>query len=212
MKKGKLIVLEGIDGCGKSTNVPIVQSILRELGVPSIATAEPGGTDLGRTLRGWIKTGNHDFSPEVLTMLMCTARLHHIEKVIKPVLNNGIAVVCDRYWSSTIAYQQIGMGVDGDDIIKIGELFNFSDYEPDLELYLKVPYTTTFARRGSNKDYFDSQGKDFFNKVTTAYDLIAKEVEFIETIDATKSLANVQSQIRQELYKLYPSKCGLQIK
>jgi len=211
MIEGKLIVLEGIDGSGKTTNIPVVKSILTEMGVPSLSTAEPGGTDLGGWVRGLVKTQNHDFSPDVLAMLMCTARLHHIEKVIKPALDGGMAVVCDRYWASTIAYQCGGMGVDLDDLLRIAESFSFDAGKVDLQLYFKVTHEQALARantRLDNKaDYFDSKGEEFFNRVIDMYDQIAaaNTVDNI-TIDASVSPEEVEVQIRKALYKLYPEK------
>ena len=110
---GAFITLEGIEGVGKSTALHYIQEFLQDAGIEVVITREPGGTSLGEMVREWLLEGTHDKLPgELEALLMFAARSHHLESIIKPALDAGHFVVCDRFSDATFAYQGAGRGVE----------------------------------------------------------------------------------------------------
>jgi len=170
--QGKLIVIEGIEGAGKTSAMNSVLSVLAEHGIKTITTREPGGTAIGEALRSIIINPDYagilDDRSELL--LFYVARVQLLEQVIKPALAQGTWVVADRFELSTQAYQGGGRDLD-QAFIKALSQFCLNDFAPDLILYLDIPPEIGIERI-TNRGKFDrieQQSIDFFHKVHAAY-------------------------------------------
>ena len=197
MTRGAFISLEGGEGVGKSTNLAFTAETVRRAGYEVLTTREPGGTQLGERIREWILGGDHGrLSAEVETLLMFAARARHLDDVIRPALESGRWIVCDRFTDATFAYQGGGRGVSRAllDTLK-AEIEKGT--EPDLTLLLDAPLDVG-ATRISNRqlDHFEREQRPFFERVRAAYlDLAARHSARIKVVDAAAPLADVQRQI-----------------
>lgn len=196
--RGKFVTLEGVDGSGKSTHSGFVEELLRRAGHEVLRTREPGGTALAEALRGLVLESPMDGVCEVL--LMFAARADHVRKVIRPALEAGIWVVCDRFTDATVAYQGGGKGVEAALIATLANATH-RDLWPDLTLLFDCPFEVASARlAGMDRamDRFEREGREFFDRVRRAYlDAAAAAPERIRVIDASRSLENVKNIIEE---------------
>lgn len=166
--RGRFITFEGIDGAGKSTQIEVVANALRGRGLPLVITREPGGTALGEALREVILHQPMTIPAE--TLLLFAARAEHLERVIRPALDAGTWVLCDRFTDATYAYQSGGRGMPAG---RIGELEQWvhPDLQPGLTLLFDVPPEVAAHRlaRARSADRFESEQVEFFGKVRRAY-------------------------------------------
>jgi len=199
---GRFITLEGGEGVGKTTNIAYIQSLLEENNIPFLLTREPGGTTLAESIRQILLDKEQEAITEQTELLMMfAARAQHIRHKIKPALDQGVWVLCDRFTDATYAYQGGGRNMD---IANIQWLENFvqADLRPDLTLLLDAPIKLGMqrAKQRGKLDRFESEKMAFFEKVRQAYLTIAEQQpERVKIIDAAQSLACVQSQIKQTL-------------
>jgi len=199
MTRPMFITLEGSEGVGKTSNMEFIKSMLNEQGVAYIETREPGGTPLGEALRGMLL--GEDFkgmSDDTELMLMFAARAEHVAKVIKPALESGKWVLCDRFTDATYAYQGGGRQLD---IKRIAGLENWvlGDLRPDLTILLDAPIEVGRERAGkrSTPDRFEQERDGFFNRVRETYLARAKaDSSRMKIVDAAGDLASVQTQIK----------------
>ena len=195
--RGAFITLEGTEGVGKTTCLDFVRGTLASADIPAVVTREPGGTGLGEKIRGWILKGNHgQLSAETETLLMFAARAFHLDEVIRPALDAGRWVICDRFSDATMAYQGGGRHADMDWIKSLRAAIH-ADLEPDLTLLLDAPVEVGLKRiRTRAPDHFERENRDFFARVRAAYlELARDEPHRIKVIDATPSLPEVESRI-----------------
>lgn len=195
--KGAFITLEGTEGVGKTTCLGFVQDALVAAQIPTVVTREPGGTALGEKIRDWILRGNHgELSAQTETLLMFAARAYHLERVIRPALEAGQWVICDRFSDATVAYQGGGRLADKAWIKSLRSAVH-GDSEPDLTLLLDAPVEVGLNRiRTRAPDHFERENQDFFRRVRTAYlELARDEPHRIKVIDASLSLSEVGSRI-----------------
>jgi len=166
--RGRFITFEGIDGAGKSTQMAVVAHALRDRELPVVITREPGGTAVGEALREVILHQPMGIGTE--TLLMFAARAEHLERVIRPALEAGSWVLCDRFTDATYAYQSGGRGLSAE---RIGELEQWvhPDLQPDLTLLIDVPPEVAAQRlaRARSADRFEAEQVDFFARVRNAY-------------------------------------------
>jgi dTMP kinase len=166
--RGRFITFEGIDGAGKSTQIAVVANALRARALPNVITREPGGTAVGEALRDVILHQPMGIGTE--TLLMFAARAEHLERVIRPALDAGTWVLCDRFTDATYAYQSGGRGMSAE---RIGELEQWvhPDLQPDLTLLFDVPPDVAAQRlaRARSADRFEAEQVDFFARVRNAY-------------------------------------------
>ena len=149
--RGRFLVFEGIEGAGKSTQLPLVERRLRDAGVKTLATREPGGTPLGESLRAVLLDPRFTgMSPAAELLVMFAARAEHLAKVIEPALAAGTWVLCDRFTDATFAYQGGGRGVDAARIAVLEETVQ-GGVRPDLALVLDVPVEVGLARAGRRR-------------------------------------------------------------
>lgn len=191
------ITFEGTEGSGKSTQVALLAVALRSWGVDPVVTREPGGTPIGDRLRGLLL--DIDVRPDPVTeaYLMTAARAEHVRRVIRPALDAGRVVVCDRYVDSTLAYQGGGRGLSVDALCKIQELAT-EGLIPTLTILLDVPVDVGLARRerGGDANRFDQESLAFHERVAAWYRSAAKaEPGRWRRIDATPPPDVVHTQV-----------------
>jgi len=165
VKTGRFITFEGIDGAGKSTQLSNAIDYVKGLGRPFIDTREPGGTELGERIRSLILDGKNKISAEAETMMMFSARLEHLNSVIKPALDDGKIVLCDRFTDATYAYQGFGSGVDLSFIENLEHIVQ-NGLQPDRTFFFDLDTQTANARiAGRELDRFESEAIDFHQRV-----------------------------------------------
>src|ERR1051326_7931398 len=173
MNPGRLITLEGGEGAGKSTQATLLADALCELGLPVLRTREPGGAPGAEFLREVLLSGRIDWGAEAETMLHVAARMEHVAKTIRPAIEAGSWVVCDRFHDSTLAYQGYGLGVDHGMIAALGAMIGIA---PDLTVVLDVPRDVALARlrrRGAADDRYERLDEAFHRRVTEGFRAIA---------------------------------------
>ncbi len=166
--RGRFIVFEGGEACGKSTQAALLASRL-----DALLTREPGGTDLGERLRALLldpATGDLDARTELL--LMAAARAEHVARVIAPALASGRDVVCDRFSGSSIAYQAHGRGLDPTEVERISG-WATAGTTPDLTVLLEVDDATRAARLGGARDRLEAAGDAFHARVADGFRTLA---------------------------------------
>jgi dTMP kinase len=199
---GRFITFEGIEGAGKSTHIADAAGRLTELGLPVITTREPGGAPIAERIRGLLIDPQHlgmDETAELL--LMFAARAEHLGKTIRPALQSGTWVVCDRFTDATYAYQGGGRGIDPARIAILETLVQ-GPLRPDLVLLFDLPPEVGLARaRGRGEsDRFERETLSFFERTRRAYrERAAADSRRYRLIDATASLDQVRQQVLAEL-------------
>ena len=205
--RGRFITVEGIEGVGKSTNLGFLADELRRAGHSVIETREPGGTALGERIRELLLSPAGRIDPLAELLLMFAARAAHIEQVIRPALDSGRWVVCDRFTDASHAYQGGGRGLSVTTIDTLARVVQ-GDLRPDLTLLLDVPLEISAERQAGRgaPDRFERESGDFFGRVREAYlQLAAREPQRIRLINAARSLEQVQADIRAALSSLDPA-------
>lgn len=193
------ITIEGIDGCGKSTQAARLSDQFRRAGKKFLWTREPGGWNQGNALRSLLLGGNLAH-PLTEIMLFMADRCEHAKQTIEPALAAGECVICERYNDSTRAYQCWGRGQDRKKLEDLIEWCGFP--EPDLTLWLDIPVENAFARRASRggTDRFEGEKTDFHRRVAEGFESLALEyADRFVRINASKSEERVEEQIRFEL-------------
>jgi dTMP kinase len=198
--RGKFVTLEGVDGAGKSTHLQFIADELGKSGRHVVVTREPGGTPLAEKLRKRILEEPMD--PMEATRLIFEARKDHVAKLIRPALEQGSWVLCDRFTDATIAYQGAGQGVPLELLERLG-IEAHSGLVPDRTLLFDIPPTVSTQRlitSGKTLDRFETQDRDFFERVRNAYLARANAEPWrIRVIDATKDLAQIRKALEQHL-------------
>jgi len=167
------ITLEGGEGAGKSTQAALLADALVALGLPVLRTREPGGAPGAETLRGLLLSGSIEWSPLAETLLHFAARAEHIAKTIRPALDAGMWVVCDRFYDSTMAYQGYGRRVDRG---VIASLIGYLGILPDLTLVLDVSDEIAVKRRilrGGDMDRYERLDAAFHTRVRQGFRTLA---------------------------------------
>jgi dTMP kinase len=197
-KQGRFITLEGIEGAGKSTLARTLESALSERGVPVILTREPGGSPLAERLRGiLLERGTEPISPVAETLLMFAARSLHIESRIRPALEQGRWVICDRFSDATRAYQGAGRGVEAGLIESLAQAVH-AQLWPQRTLLLDLPVDAGLTRaraRRAGGDRFEDEERQFFERARARYlQVAADEPQRVRVIDARLEPAQVAAQ------------------
>lgn len=195
MSKGLFITFEGGDGCGKTTQIKLLDEYLRNKGYKTLLTREPGSIGLGEKVREILLNYDGEVSSVCESFLFLADRAQNMDCIIKPALEEGVIVICDRHTDSSVAYQGYGRGLD---IERINMLNNIatSGLKPDLTIVLDVDVETSQARVGSEKDRMESAGIEFFERVRKGYLEIAKqEPERVKVVDAKQTIEDIHNQI-----------------
>ena len=199
---GRFITFEGTEGAGKSTQIPIIKDWLLDQGINVVTTREPGGTDLSEKIRHLLLT--EDMCAETELLLMFAARKEHIEQVIKPALNRGDWVLCDRFTEATYAYQAAGRAIDRQYISYL-ETWLQGELKPNYTFWFDIEVADGIARAKKRQalDRFESEQIEFFEKVRSGYAKLAEErpEQFVK-INAALSIDDITLQIKTALQKL----------
>ena len=195
MSKGLFITFEGGDGCGKTTQIKLLDEYLRDKGYKTLLTREPGSKGLGVKLREILLNYDGEVSPTCESFLFLADRAQHVDCIIKPALEDDVIVLCDRHTDSTVAYQGYGRGLDLEQIHNLNKIAT-SGLMPDLTIVLDVDVETSQARVGDEKDRMESAGIEFFERVRNGFLEIAKqEPQRVKVVDATQSIDEIHKQI-----------------
>ncbi len=202
MTRGKFVVIEGLEGAGKSTAVAAIQTLLEQQGIEYINTREPGGTPIAESLRTIVKQGvdGEQVCDSTELLLMYAARAQLVETCIKPALNEGKWVVGDRHDLSSQAYQGGGRELGVDKLQAIKQIA-IGSFEPDLTLYLDIEpgLGLSRARDRGELDRIEQQALSFFERSRAVYLAQAEANENIVKIDASQSIDKVACDIQAAL-------------
>ncbi|TVQ71647.1 MAG: dTMP kinase [Oceanospirillales bacterium] len=200
---GRFITLEGVEGVGKSTNLEHIKFRLEAAGIKLVVTREPGGTEMAEEIRALLLQPRSESVSEMAELLlMFAARAQHLHALIKPSLEAGVWVLCDRFTDATFAYQGGGRGVSFEWISTLESMVQQS-LRPDLTLLLDLPVEVGLerARQRSAFDRFEAEQQHFFEQVRKVYlQRAEQQPERFAIIDATPSIEQVQAQIDQVLF------------
>jgi len=194
------ITLEGGEGCGKSLQAKRLYRKLTQKGITSLLTQEPGGTPMGKRITYWLKwQDGHRISAMAELMLFNASRAELVNKVIRPALEEGQIVICDRYTDSTLAYQGYGRGIDLGFVKALNNAASGS-LKPDLTILLDIPHEEGLGRKKKARDRFEQEEATFHRRVRQGYlKLAAEEPQRWLVIDATQSKDRVATLIWQKV-------------
>jgi len=199
---GRLIVFEGVEGCGKTSQMQLCQEWLQNLGISVVVTREPGGTPLGLDLRRLLLDAENKTIFNTTELLLYAAdRSQHVEQELKPNLEKGNIILCDRYTDSTIAYQGYGRGLDIN-LIKQLNAIATGGLESDLTLWLDVDIEVGLSRKRADNDIADRielEAIAFHRRVQQGYSQLQASQEKIVRIDASLNKEAVQKMIQATL-------------
>ena len=196
MTRGRFITFEGTEGVGKTTNMDFAASVLTERGIAFVRTREPGGTPMAERVRAILLDPQSEaIDPEAELLLVFAARAQHLARVIRPALEAGTWVLCDRFTDATFAYQGGGRGLSMTRIAALEKEVQ-GGLHPDLTIYLDLPTAVGLARiDAALRDRFEREQLAFFERVRAVYVERAKSYARFRTIDAGRPLPNVQQSI-----------------
>jgi dTMP kinase len=197
----KFIVVEGLEGAGKTTALELIKKILSKQDIEFVTTREPGGTPLAEKMREIVKSETDEvLTPEAELLLMYASRIQLIENVIKPALNIGKWVLGDRHDMSSLAYQGGGRQLDQALIMPIRNAV-LKGFEPDLTILMDLDPKIGLARAAARGtlDRIEREQIEFFERTRAVYLSLAKNNPKVIVIDASKDLENVQLQITTQL-------------
>ncbi|MDR1401928.1 MAG: dTMP kinase [Puniceicoccales bacterium] len=198
---GIFVTFEGIEGCGKSTQLLMLVDWLRKNGYETVATREPGGTEMGEKIRAILQSGNRGdvFCIRAEILLFEASRAQHMEEKILPALESGKIVLCDRFFDSTVVYQGAARGIDAD-IVKFLNVFASHGRSPDLTALIDVDVGACFKRIAASnrrRDRIEQEDAIFFEKARNCYLKLAEEKRFF-TVDGTASAEIIHEKIKDE--------------
>lgn len=189
------ITFEGADGCGKTTQIKLIDEYLRSKGYKTLLTREPGSKGLGEKIREILLNYEGEVSSRCESFLFLADRAQHVDCIIKPALQEGTIVLCDRHTDSTVAYQGYGRGLDIEEIKKLNAIAT-GGLKPDLTIVFDVDIETSQSRIGKNKDRMESAGIEFFKKVREGFLEIAKEEpERVKVINSSDTIENIHKKV-----------------
>ena len=206
MKPGLFIVLEGVEGAGKTTQANLLAAWFQSLGIPHTLTREPGGTPVGEAIRRVVlDRGDLTMPPETELFLILGARAAFSRGVVRPALEEGRLVLSDRFDLSTFAYQGYGRGLDLRQIREANAMAT-GGLTPDLYLVLDLPAAAGMARKGGRggDDRIEREGREFLTRVQEGYRALAAERPEVQLISAQEDPSKVQDSLRRVLTEVFP--------
>jgi len=205
--RGRFLVLEGVEGAGKSTQAALLSSWLQEEGVEHMSTREPGGTGVGEAIREILLHGEDLWIPsETELLLLLAARAAFVRSVVQPALERGEWVLADRFQGSTFAYQGFGRGLPLDPVRELNR-FATGGVEPDLVILLDITAEAGRARQateGKAPDRFEAGGETFLERVASGYRALAREEKGWVVLDGARPAAAVHDSVRDLLRTRFP--------
>jgi dTMP kinase len=201
------ITFEGVDGCGKTTQFRMLAQWLRDHGKDVVETVEPGGTEIGRQIRKiLLDPASADMQPRTELLLYFASRAQNVDQVIRPALESGKIVLCDRFTDSTLVYQGCGRGLDTN-VVRDLDLIACRGLKPDVTLLIDIDAETSLMRAkrrnervGPAESRIDEEGAAFHERVRRGYLALAQtEPERIVVIDGAAGIGEVGQRIREAL-------------
>ncbi|MBS1957188.1 MAG: dTMP kinase [Cyanobacteria bacterium SZAS-4] len=207
---GTFVTLEGPEGAGKTTQLKQLSKQLDILGVEHIVTRDPGGTPLGRQIRRILLNPENPVNPMTELLLYQADRAQHVGEVIMPALKEGKLVLCDRYTDSTMAYQGYARGIDFGVIEELNQVAT-GGLKPELTILFDLESSEGLSRlHPGGHDRLEREAIEFHHKVRDGYHQLAKkEPERWKTIDASKPMTTVQTELRKVLSEQLSGKFDL---
>lgn len=202
MKKGLFITFEGIDGCGKTTQIELLKEELEKKRYTVLLTREPGAKGLGEKFREILLNYDGEVSSNCESFLFLADRAQHIDTIIKPAINNGTIVLCDRHTDSTVAYQGYGRELDLEQIYQLNKIAT-NGIVPDITFILDIDIETSLQRIGKGRDRMENAGSEFFERVRNGYIEISKqEPERVKLLNGKSPIEEIQNTISNYVEKL----------
>ncbi len=199
------VVLEGIEGSGKTTQARLLSDWLRARGVAHLHVREPGGVPLSERIRS-VLLDSDDVPARTELLLMLAARSALVERRIRPALEAGQVVIADRFELSTLAYQAYGRGLPEPEVRRLNA-FATDGLQPSLTVVLDVPLEEGERRRreaGGRPDRIEQAGRSFHERVAEAYRLLAQTMENVEAVDASGPPEQVHAAVLERLRARFP--------
>ena len=202
-KQGIFITFEGIDGCGKTTQMRLLAQKLRTMGRDIVETVEPGGTEIGKQIRRiLLDPANRDLKPTAELLLYFASRAQNVEEAIRPALASGRVVLCDRFTDSTLVYQGCGRGLGVETVLALDRIA-CAGLKPDRTVFIDIDLNTSLFRAhrrnvkgAATETRMDEQPVDFYTRVRDAYHALAKrESARFLVIDGSGDIAAVAAQV-----------------
>lgn len=212
MQRGLFLTIEGVDGAGKGTQLEFVESYLTDSGIDFISLREPGGTEIGESIRKILLDKElNEMTAETELLLFNAARAQIVREKIEPTLAEGAWVICDRFYDSTIAYQVGGRGLNEEQTLEIIR-FAVGDLEPDHTIYLDLDVESAIDRietradeEKSTEDRMESEDIAFKERVRNKYLELAQSEERIHLVSAAASIEEVSNEISNILNSIIKS-------
>ena len=205
MERGKFITFEGCDGCGKSTQLALLNDYLTKNNVPHIFTREPGGGKISEAIREILLNGkNSEMTDECEALLYSAARVQHLNDRVEPALKEGKLVICDRYVDSSIAYQAYGRNLGVEFITKINA-YAIKEYSPDVTIFIDLSPEDAFKRKhgADENDRLEQAGMQFHKRVYEGYCALANaEPQRVIKVDGKQT----PSEIAQNVIRILKEK------
>jgi dTMP kinase len=200
--RGRFLVLDGIDGCGKSTQAGLLsRSLSARSGAKIQHLREPGSTALGEGLRELLLARELAISPRAETLLFTAARAQMLEELVEPALARGEHVVCERFHPSTFAYQAVAGGLSEDEVLALLSTWAGAP-PPDLVLWLDLPLELALARRGAASDRIERRDLEFQRAVARGYARYAERSRGVVRVDASGAEETVAAAVLQEVARV----------
>ncbi len=204
MSKGLFVTFEGVDGCGKTTQMNLLAKYLKDNGHDVILTREPGAKGLGEKIREILLHYDGEVSSRAESFLFLADRAQHIDKIVNPAVEQGKIVLCDRHTDSTLAYQGYGRGVVLEQLKMLNNLAT-GQRKPDITFVFDIDIETSMSRVGKEKDRMESAGIEFFEKVRKGYLEIAKqEPDRVKVLDSTRSIDEISEDVIKYIRSINP--------
>jgi dTMP kinase len=204
---GRFLTFEGMDGCGKTTQLRLLAQFLRERGCEVVETVEPGGTEIGRQIRRiLLDPANTAIQPRAELLLYFASRAQNVDEVIRPALEAGSVVLCDRFTDSTLVYQGCGRGLDSDVVLELDRIA-CQGLRPHTTVLIDIDLDTSLGRAkrrneryGHAESRIDDESAEFHEDVRKGYlALAAAEPERFIVVDGRESIGEVARHIREAL-------------
>lgn len=207
--RGFFFTFEGIDGCGKSTQLKEAASHLEKDGIPVLVTREPGGTQIAEKIREiLISPENSEMVNECELLLYLAARAQHVREKIIPAIKKGVVVLCDRFQEATFAYQGFGRGMSLEFLQKVNG-FATGGLMPDCTFIFDVPSEVSCRRMemmGKKRDRLEQNGSDFFDRIRKGYRILAeKDPEGCLLIDGSREIGEISEIVYKKINKFLKS-------
>jgi dTMP kinase len=206
LRRGLFIVLEGVEGAGKSTQARLLSDWLGTVGIPHVLAREPGGTPVGEAIRGIVlDRGRLTMPAETELFLILGARAAFTRDVVLPALREGKVVLADRFDMSTFAYQGFGRGLDLHQIKEANRVAT-GGLVPDLYLVLDLPVSLGMERKGGTEggDRIEREGSEFLTRVGRGYRTLVDQMVSSRLIPASGCQEEVQTALRKALAQAFP--------